>query len=121
MSLLRELVKVPVVLDDELLSGALKAMAREAARRGESRGVFESRFRRELQHPLHMAGWSNVQLRDLQRYARSIFHSEVEQTDPQKREEWQSQYREFKQQQVTQQENSCWAVRQNALSEQQTS
>jgi hypothetical protein len=74
MSLLRQLIKAPPVIDDEALVQALVVLAKEARGRGEPRGVFRSLVRREFR-PLHKTGWTNRDLTTLEKRAEAIYAS----------------------------------------------
>jgi hypothetical protein len=74
MSLLRQLIKTPPVIDDEALVKALTVLASEARSRGEPRGVFMSVIRREFR-PLHKTGWKTQDLTALQKRADGIYVS----------------------------------------------
>jgi hypothetical protein len=74
MSLLRQLIKAPPVINDEALVQALAVLASAARSRGEPRGVFMSVIRREFR-PLHKTGWTNRDLTTLEKRAEVIYAS----------------------------------------------
>jgi hypothetical protein len=75
MSLIRQLIKTPPVVNEVTLAQALTDLAKHSRNLGEPVGVFISHIRSEICRPLHKCGWENPALKRIENNAKGIYLS----------------------------------------------